>query len=149
MLAERDVDARTQRVLRSVDARSRLADALAAMWELLLEPSWPTVRELLERDIAYRARRLAEGGLAHLFEDLAPVVTLHGHELRVRQRARATVDLDERGLMLSPSAFVAPRAGRCSTRRCSSTRSRDGRARRRQSNRGRTGRIPADRRDAS
>ena len=106
-----DVDARTQRVLRSVDARSRLADALAAVWELLLEPSWPTVRELLERDIAYRARRLAEGGLAHLFEDLAPVVTLHGHELRVRQRARATVDLDERGLMLSPSAFVAPRAG--------------------------------------
>jgi DNA-binding transcriptional ArsR family regulator len=108
-LAGRRVDRRALLALRSSDAPRRLADVLAAAWELLLEPSWPTVRELLERDIAYRARRLAEGGLAHVFEDLAPVVALRGRELRVRHRTSATVELDERGLVLSPSAFVAPR----------------------------------------
>jgi DNA-binding transcriptional ArsR family regulator len=105
----RDVDDRTVRVLLSSQATDRVTEALAATWRMLLEPSWPMVRELLERDVAYRARRLAEGGLVHLFADLSPVVALDGHELQIRQRAPATVELDERGLLLCPSAFVAPR----------------------------------------
>jgi DNA-binding transcriptional ArsR family regulator len=109
VLARRRVDARTLRLLRAPEPAGRLADALAAVWQLLLEPGWPTVRELLERDVAHRARRLVEGGLAHLFEDLAPLVSLCGHELRVRKPAGATIALGENGLLLSPSAFVAPR----------------------------------------
>jgi DNA-binding transcriptional ArsR family regulator len=108
-LEGRRVDGRTLRVLRSADAPRRLADALAAVWRLLLEPSWPTVGDLLERDVAYRARRLADGGIARLFEDLAPVVWLCGHELRVRQPTTASVELDANGLLLIPSAFIAPR----------------------------------------
>jgi DNA-binding transcriptional ArsR family regulator len=103
------VDGRALRSFRSGDLPNQFADALAEVWTTLLEPSWPTVRELLERDVAFRARRLAEGGLARLFEDLTPVAALHGHELRVRQRTAAAVELDETGLLLTPSAFIAPR----------------------------------------
>ena len=108
-LAGRRIEDRTVRLLRSAEAPRRLADALGTVWSLVLEPSWPTVRDVLERDVAYRARRLAEGGLARLFEDLAPVVALRGHELWVRQPTTAIVELDGHGLLLSPSAFVAPR----------------------------------------
>jgi DNA-binding transcriptional ArsR family regulator len=108
-LEGRSVDGRARRALRSAAAPTELAETLAAVWRMLLEPSWPTVQELLERDVAYRARRLAEGGLARLFEDLAPVVSLRGHELHVRERRAATIELDEHGLLLSPSAFIAPR----------------------------------------
>jgi DNA-binding transcriptional ArsR family regulator len=108
-LEGRNVDQRTARVLRSPEAPGRLADLLEAVWTSLVEPAWPALRELLERDVAYRARRLAEGGLARLFEDLSPAVVLRGRRLRVRQRTTATVELGDAGLLLNPCSFIAPR----------------------------------------
>lgn len=107
-LGRRHVDDAILHALYAAGAPGRLADVLDAVWRMLLAPSWPTIQEVLERDVAYRARRLAEGGLARLFEDLTPVVTLDGNVLRARQRTSATIELDERGLLLSPSAFIAP-----------------------------------------
>ncbi len=108
-LEGREVDRKTLRMVRSADAPKRLAELLALLWGELVEPEWPTVRELLERDVTYRAQRLADGGLARLFEDLSSAVALSGRRLSVRQRSTATVELGPTGLLLSPSAFMAPR----------------------------------------
>ncbi len=107
-LEGRRVDDATLRALRSRDAPKLLAELLALLWRELLEPAWPGLRELLERDVAYRARRLAEGGLARLFEDLSPLVAVRGRRLRVQQRTTATIELGPTGLLLSPSAFISP-----------------------------------------
>jgi hypothetical protein len=53
----------------------RLADLLAAYWERAVEPVWPRVRAFLDADVAHRSRRLADGGPAALFADLADGVT--------------------------------------------------------------------------
>ena len=107
-LLDRAVDPGVRRTLRRPDAAAVVADLLELVWKRLVEPSWEPLRELLERDIAYRARRLAEGGLTRLFDDLAPRVALHGRRLRVQQRTQAVVSLDGAGMVFCPSAFLWP-----------------------------------------
>ena len=88
-----------------------LADLTQRAWEALVAPDWPRVRDLLEADIAYRARQLAETGLEGLFTDLHPGrVSWREGRLSVRTAFRDVMvqELDGRGVLLVPSAFIWP-----------------------------------------
>lgn len=82
-----------------------LTGLVAEAWRTLVAPYWPRLRALLDADIAYRAGRLAEGGLDRLFAELHPSVRFQDDML-----VRAHGDDDHRdlagaGLVLLPSAF--------------------------------------------
>jgi DNA-binding transcriptional ArsR family regulator len=87
-----------------------LAGLLEAYWARAVEPVWPRIRAFLDADIAHRSRRLAEGGQASLFGDLAEGVSWRQRYLDVDvPRHDATIELAGRGLLLIPSAFSATR----------------------------------------
>ena len=90
---------------------NRLAATLEAYWERALAPVWSRVRDLLDADIAHRARRLAAGGPAALFGELNPGVTYADGRLDVESVHEAEIDLGGRGLLLMPSAFRWANAG--------------------------------------
>jgi DNA-binding transcriptional ArsR family regulator len=89
-------------------APGRLSELLERCWQLLLAPWWERIRDLLDGDIAFRARRLADGGLERLFADLDPSVRFHGDTLAVGGRGEGHRDLAGEGLILMPSVFVWP-----------------------------------------
>jgi DNA-binding transcriptional ArsR family regulator len=87
-----------------------LAEAVEGYWEVALAPYWPRVRELLESELLYRARQLAEGGAERLLTGLDPAVHWTGEYLAIDHRAAAgRARLGGRGLLLTPSAFGWPR----------------------------------------
>jgi DNA-binding transcriptional ArsR family regulator len=88
-----------------------LADLMRVYWDRCLEGHWPRIRALLEHDVLYRARRIADGGTDRLFADLDPSVHWDDGVLTLEccTCSETRLDLDERGLLLLPSAFVWPK----------------------------------------
>jgi hypothetical protein len=86
-----------------------LADLFRVYWERALAPHWPRIRALLEGDVLYRARQLADGGAAALFADIHPEVSFADGTLRIDMPYEVTADLGGRGLLFVPSAFTWPR----------------------------------------
>lgn len=107
-LQGRPVSDRIRRLLRGRGSASYLAGLVELAWTRLVEPSWPLIRDLLDRDIAFRARRLAEGGLAAVFDDLAPAIRFRGRRLSVKQQTTAVCTLQGNGMLFIPSAFIWP-----------------------------------------
>ena len=85
-----------------------LAELVRAYWDRALASHWPRLRALLEGDVLYRARRMADGGAQRLFADIDPAVRWERGVLRIVKRVEDTVDLGERGLLFVPSVFVWP-----------------------------------------
>ena len=104
------VDPRVERVLTGDRAAERAADILAAAWQVLLEPEWPTLRAILERDVVHRAGQLAAQGWAAALDDLhARLSWRHGWIELSNWSEDQTADLGGRGLLFVPSVFVWPR----------------------------------------
>ena len=85
-----------------------LADLMEAAWHTLVEPDWPRLRALLEADVAFHSRRLAEVGLGALLPELDPRLAWNGRTLTIEWRGEHDRDLDGQGLVLMPSAFSWP-----------------------------------------
>jgi DNA-binding transcriptional ArsR family regulator len=95
-----------ERPARAVD---RLAGLLDEYWQRALEPEWPRVRALLEREVAERARQQAVHGTGSLLGDLHPAISWRSGTLRLRGARRAgRIDLAGRGLTVIPNVFVWP-----------------------------------------
>jgi DNA-binding transcriptional ArsR family regulator len=92
------------------DTRRRLADAWAEVWDSVLAPAWPQLLRLLRADIAVRARRSGESGLADMIDTLHSTVSWGGDAVRVQMRHHAEiVDCDGTGLLLVPSVMMSAR----------------------------------------
>lgn len=92
-------------ILTAPDAVDRLADALEAAWHALVEPDWPRLRAVLERDIVHRAGRLAAYGWAAALDQLHPRVTWSDGMIAVRNRDRDTYHVKGQGLLFTPTVF--------------------------------------------
>ncbi|GAA3193263.1 winged helix-turn-helix domain-containing protein [Actinocorallia longicatena] len=90
------------------EARRLLADELGLAWELIVEPYWPQLSDLLDRDIAYHARLLAQGGLESLASALDNAFSWRDGTLMIEHFTEDSYELEGTGLVLMPSAFIWP-----------------------------------------
>jgi DNA-binding transcriptional ArsR family regulator len=103
-----DLPRSTTRILEN-GAGPRIAQALHRYWQVAIEPYWPRIRAVLDADIAYRATRLAKGGIEALLADLSPDLELAEQALHVQSSAAPrSHELAGAGLVLVPCVFAWP-----------------------------------------
>jgi DNA-binding transcriptional ArsR family regulator len=91
--------------------RDLLARMLHRAWEVLIEPWWPRLRDVLDADITVRARQLAQAGLAATLNDLDPRISYHQGILRCAMTAEEELHAAGTQLVLIPSVFAWPGVG--------------------------------------
>jgi DNA-binding transcriptional ArsR family regulator len=89
-------------------ARDLLAARVHEAWQALVAPFWARIRTLLDRDIDRRSRTLARHGFRRALDEIHPRIRWTARGLSCQDRSGLTVDLDDRGLVLMPSAYQWP-----------------------------------------
>jgi DNA-binding transcriptional ArsR family regulator len=106
LAGHRTPPAYARRILDAPDVVDRLADALEATWATLVEPEWPRLRAILERDIVQRAGRLTAYGWGAALDGLHPRVSWSpAGVIEIRHRDTGVHGLSGRGLQFVPSVF--------------------------------------------
>jgi hypothetical protein len=88
----------------------KLVGQMRAFWDAALAPWWPRISEVLESEIAARARALVAVGPQAAFTGLHPTVRWDNSTLSVHPTTKqsADVQLATRGLLLVPAVFTWP-----------------------------------------
>ncbi|MEW2414672.1 helix-turn-helix domain-containing protein [Streptomyces sp. NPDC046866] len=90
----------------SPPADSGTAEAVLSWWRTAVRPHWPRIRAVLEADIAYRTRQLAEDGIGEVFSRLHPCLAWTGDRLVSADLPADEPALGGTGVTLVPSAFA-------------------------------------------
>ncbi|MEV4188466.1 winged helix-turn-helix domain-containing protein [Streptosporangium canum] len=88
---------------------AKVTEEMETYWELALAPYWARIQTVLDADIFYRARTVAEYGAGRLLNDLHTSVSWDDTVLRIARRKQPlTRSTAGTGLLLIPSAFTGP-----------------------------------------
>ncbi|MGW3117495.1 DUF5937 family protein [Streptomyces sp. NPDC001107] len=87
---------------------TELSDAMEEAWRALIAPDWPRLRTLLEADVTFHSRRLAEAGLGGLLPEINRRFGRQAGTLTVEFQGRHERRLGGRALVLMPSVFIWP-----------------------------------------
>ncbi|MEV6303330.1 DUF5937 family protein [Actinoplanes sp. NPDC051861] len=86
----------------------RVLEALTGYWDLCFAPHWPRMRAILEADVTFRGREIAQRGLAAMFTGLAGRVRLDGDVVEVHVRSDVHYTRPARdALTLVPSLWTS------------------------------------------
>jgi DNA-binding transcriptional ArsR family regulator len=89
-------------------ALRRVVRALRQLWETCFEPYWPRMRAVLEADVVYRGRQIAQSGVAGMLNGLSSRVDYdHGVvSVRLADPVDRVQAIDGNGLTLVPTMFT-------------------------------------------
>ncbi|MEU1513106.1 winged helix-turn-helix domain-containing protein [Streptomyces sp. NPDC005811] len=89
---------------------------LSMVWRVAVAPYWEHVRGYLEAECEARGRVLMAGGVELLLTTLHSKITWRAPVLEIHDGPDEDIRLDGRGLVLTPSVFLAHRPGRVTRR---------------------------------
>jgi DNA-binding transcriptional ArsR family regulator len=100
---------RARQLLADPAGSRRLADELHRYWSLAIEPFWWRIQTVLRADVAYRANRVAVGGIDAMLSDVHPDLSVAATALLIdKPQHRIDRALGGTGVRFVPSVFVWP-----------------------------------------
>lgn len=108
ILSRQPAEPRVEAILTGDNVTAYVSEVLAAAWQALLEPEWPALRAVLERDVVHRAGQLTSRGWAAALDDLHPRLSWRHDHMELAAEGQPDADLAGRGLLFVPSVFIWP-----------------------------------------